>query len=214
MGYYIKVEPNVKVYVEDLNPNGDKIIVFLHGWPGNHNLFEYQFNHLPKLGYRCIGIDQRGFGKSDKPYGGYDHDRLSDDEIDQVRQYVVADSVVKNSEFKEIGDKRFIKMANQFVNIDDLHINLIDRVNPFQRAFEILSKSVTTHVLKLIKDTIDATRIQMTEEEAIILWPKINEFITKNNRQHNIESLDPLEKRMAEAIIFLKELKRKMSRNG
>lgn len=139
---------------------------------------------------------------------------LSDDEIDQVRQYVVADSVVKNSEFKEIGDKRFIKMANQFVNIDDLHINLIDRVNPFQRAFEILSKSVTTHVLKLIKDTIDATRIQMTEEEAIILWPKINEFITKNKRQPNIESLDPLEKRMAEAIVFLKELKRKMSRNG
>ncbi|MGG7144780.1 DEAD/DEAH box helicase [Clostridium nigeriense] len=139
---------------------------------------------------------------------------LSDDEVDQVRQYVVADSVVKNSEFKEIGDKRFIKMANQFVNIDDLHINLIDRVNPFQRAFEILSKSVTTHVLKLIKDTIDATRIQMTEEEAIILWPKINEFITKNKRQPNIESLDPLEKRMAEAIVFLKELKRKMSRNG
>ena len=79
MGYYVKVEPNVKVYVEDLNPDGKKTIVFLHGWPGNHNLFEYQFNQLPKLGYRCIGIDQRGFGKSDKPYGGYDYDRLSDD---------------------------------------------------------------------------------------------------------------------------------------
>ena len=79
MGYYIKVEPNVKVYVEDLNPCGNKTIVFLHGWPGNHKLFEYQFNQLPKLGYRCIGIDQRGFGKSDKPYGGYDYDRLSDD---------------------------------------------------------------------------------------------------------------------------------------
>ena len=79
MGYYVKVEPNVKVYVEDLNPEGKKTIVFLHGWPGNHNLFEYQFNQLPKLGYRCIGIDHRGFGKSDKPYGGYDYDRLSDD---------------------------------------------------------------------------------------------------------------------------------------
>ena len=31
MGYYVKVEPNVKVYVEDLNPNGNKTIVFLHG---------------------------------------------------------------------------------------------------------------------------------------------------------------------------------------
>ena len=42
-------------------------------------MFEYQFNQLAKLGYRCIGIDQRGFGKSDKPYGGYDYNRLSDD---------------------------------------------------------------------------------------------------------------------------------------
>ncbi|WP_461612796.1 alpha/beta fold hydrolase [Clostridium sp. Marseille-QA1073] len=79
MGYYIRVEPNVKIYVEDLNPAGKNTILFLHGWPGSHNLFEYQFNQLPKMGYRCIGIDMRGFGDSDKPYTGYDYDRLSDD---------------------------------------------------------------------------------------------------------------------------------------
>ena len=138
---------------------------------------------------------------------------LTDEEIDEVREYVVVDSVIKSGEIKEVGDKRFIKLANQFINIDDLHIDLIDRINPFQKAFEILSKTVTTNVLKLIKESIDATRIQMSEEEAIILWPKINEFIKINRRHPNIESLDPLEKRMAEAIIFLKELKRKMSRN-
>ncbi|MEG1002956.1 alpha/beta fold hydrolase [Clostridium sp.] len=79
MGYYIEVEPNVKVYVEDLNASGNKTIVFLHGWPGSHELFEYQFNYLIKKGYRCIGLDQRGFGKSDKPLYGYDYNRLSDD---------------------------------------------------------------------------------------------------------------------------------------
>ncbi|MCY6958341.1 alpha/beta fold hydrolase [Clostridium brassicae] len=79
MGYYVRVEPNVKIYVEDLNPDGKKTILFLHGWPGSHKLFEYQFDQLPKMGYRCIGIDQRGFGESDKPYTGYDYDRLSDD---------------------------------------------------------------------------------------------------------------------------------------
>jgi non-heme chloroperoxidase len=79
MGYYVRVEPNVNVYVEDLNPEGENTIVMLHGWPGSHELFEYQFDVLPKMGYRCIGIDQRGFGKSDKPYGGYDYDRLADD---------------------------------------------------------------------------------------------------------------------------------------
>ena len=33
MGYYITVEPNVQVYVEDLNQNGSEKILFLHGWP-------------------------------------------------------------------------------------------------------------------------------------------------------------------------------------
>lgn len=79
MGYYVKVEPNVKIYVEDLNPEGKKTILFLHGWPGSHKLFEYQFDKLPQMGYRCIGIDQRGFGESDKPFTGYSYDRLSDD---------------------------------------------------------------------------------------------------------------------------------------
>jgi non-heme chloroperoxidase len=79
MGYYVNVEPDVNIYVEDLNPSGDKTILFIHGWPGDHNLFEYQFNELPKLGYRCIGIDCRGFGLSDKPWSGYNYNRLADD---------------------------------------------------------------------------------------------------------------------------------------
>lgn len=79
MGYYVGVKNNVKIYVEDLNPECKKTILFLHGWPGNHNLFEYQFNKLPGIGYRCIGLDTRGFGKSDKPFCGYDYNTLSDD---------------------------------------------------------------------------------------------------------------------------------------
>lgn len=69
MGYYVTVEPGVRLYVEDINPAGSKTIVFLHGWPLSHDQFEYQFNVLPGMGYRCIGIDWRGFGKSDRPYG-------------------------------------------------------------------------------------------------------------------------------------------------
>ncbi|MDT8719393.1 alpha/beta hydrolase [Clostridium sp. 19966] len=79
MGYYVKVDSDVKLYLEDINPKGDKTVLFLHGWPGSHELFEYQFDKLPQMGYRCIGIDQRGFGKSDKPFSGYSYDRLSDD---------------------------------------------------------------------------------------------------------------------------------------
>ena len=135
---------------------------------------------------------------------------LSDDDLEAVRQHVVVDSVIKNSTIEEQGDKKFIRMAGSFVNIDDIHIDLIDQVNPFQKAFEILSKSVTTQVLKLINDHIQSTKIEMTEEEAILLWPKIKEWV-KNNKgeQPSIQAFDHKEKRMAEALVFLRELKRK-----
>ena len=138
---------------------------------------------------------------------------LSDEEVEAVRQHVVVDSVVKNGTIEEVGDKRFIRMADSFVNIDDINIDLIDTINPFQKAFEILSKSVTASVFKAIQETIDATRITMTDEEAIILWPKIKNWISKTGEQPSIQSFDPQERRLAEAIIFLKEQKRKAKAN-
>jgi superfamily II DNA or RNA helicase len=139
---------------------------------------------------------------------------LTENEVEEVRQFVVVDSVIKNGEIKEDGDKRFIRMAGKFVNIDDIHIDLIDTVNPFQKAFEILSKSVTTNVLRIIQETIEATRIQMDFEEAKILWPKVLEFVKSNNRQPSLTALDPIEKRMAECVVYLKEEKRKQEQNG
>jgi len=138
---------------------------------------------------------------------------LSEAEVEELRQHVVVDSVIKNGEIKESGGKQFIRMADRFVNIDDLHIDLIDEVNPFQKAFEILSKSVTTQVLKLIQESIESTRINMDFEEAKILWPKILAFKKEYGKEPNINAIDPLEKRMAECIIYLKDEKRKRT-NG
>ncbi len=95
MGYYVQVEPGVRIYVADLNPEGCPTILFIHGWPANHNLFEYQFDQLPNRGYRCIGMDIRGFGMSDKPWHGYCYDRLADDircvvESLQLRDFILA----------------------------------------------------------------------------------------------------------------------------
>jgi superfamily II DNA or RNA helicase len=138
---------------------------------------------------------------------------LSEEDVEAVRQHVVVDSVIKNSVIEEQGGKKFVRMANSFVNIDDIHIDLIDQVNPFQKAFEILSKSVTTQVLKLIDEHIQSIKIEMTEDEAVMLWPKIKEWIGRTGEAPNIQSYDPKEKRMAEAIIFLRELKRQRALN-
>ena len=139
---------------------------------------------------------------------------LSEDEVEEIRQYVVVDSVVKSGEIKEVGDQRFIRLTDKFINIDDIGIDLIDSVNPFQKAYEILSKSVTTKVLKVIQDTIEATRIKMDFEEAKILWPKIVEFKKLHDKEPSLNANNPLERRMAECTIYLKEEKRKRLANG
>ncbi len=134
---------------------------------------------------------------------------LSDDDIEAVRQHVVVDSVIKAGSVVEEGGKKFIKMAGSFVNIDDIHIDLIDLINPFQRAFEILSKNVTVRMLRAIQDTINMTKIEMKEDEAKILWPNILEFRKNTGEAPSLQSHDPKEVRMAEALLFLQELKRR-----
>lgn len=133
---------------------------------------------------------------------------LSDDEASALNKVNINTNIIDSTEAQ--ADKRFIRMAGQFVNIDDIHIDLIDQVNPFQRAYEILSKSVTPKVLKLIQDVIETSRIKMTVEEALIYYPeKVQKFMKTFNREPNIKSFDFNERRMAEAILFLKELRRK-----
>lgn len=131
---------------------------------------------------------------------------LSDDEVEEVRQRVVVDSVVKTGEVKEVGDKRFIQMANQFINVDELSINLIDSINPFQRAFEILSKSVTPSLLSLIQDAIATTRIEMTAEEAMELFPKVQAWMKMEGCEPDRRSDNPEEKQLAEALLVMRKV--------
>jgi superfamily II DNA or RNA helicase len=131
---------------------------------------------------------------------------LTEQQVEEVRQQVVVDSVIKTGEVRQVGDKRFIKMAEKFVNIDELNINLIDSVNPFQRAFEVLSKSVTPSVLRLIQDTITSTKIEFSEEEALALFPKIKTWKQVHGKNPDFRSEDPAEKRLAAALLFLQKL--------
>ena len=104
---------------------------------------------------------------------------------------------------------KFLKVASQFIDLDKLSINLIDSINPFQRAYEILSKSLTPEILRTIQDTIDAQREDMTKEEAIILYKN---YLPKYREEHSgalpsTKDPDPLAKRIAIAIAFLRKQK-------
>lgn len=131
---------------------------------------------------------------------------LTEDEVEEVRQYIVTDTLLKSTKVDENGDLRFIKNAEKFINIDDLHIDLIDSISPFQLAYKILSKQLTTNVFKAIQDTIDSTRIPMTEEEALLRYSAISEFYNKYKRPPSNKSLDKVEKRLGEAYLYLRNV--------
>lgn len=68
---------------------------------------------------------------------------LDKEQIEEVRQHLLATNFLKGSEFDATKNAIFVKSVDKFINIDDLSIDLIDSVNPFQRAYEILSKSIS-----------------------------------------------------------------------
>ena len=98
---------------------------------------------------------------------------LTDEEVDQVSKHAILTIATQGQEITvDDSGNKFIRMANRFINLDDLSINLIDSINPFQRAYEILSKSLTPEVLHTIQYEIESKREDMTKEEAILLFTK------------------------------------------
>ncbi|MDO9010354.1 MAG: DEAD/DEAH box helicase family protein [Gallionella sp.] len=136
---------------------------------------------------------------------------LTAEEIETVRQAVVANAVFKSPSvsIEQQADTKFVRMAERLINIDEIDIDLIDSINPFQRAYEILSKSVTADVLKTIHGAITSTKVAMSEEEAVSLYPRIKAFVADKKVEPSLVSPNPLERRMAEALAWIREAKRR-----
>ena len=79
-------------------------------------------------------------------------------------------------------------------------------------AYEIMSKSLDAKVFKSIQTYIKALRVDVTEDEARVLWPKVNDFVQKMQREPNLDSNDPYERRLAEVLLYAK--RRLLEKNG
>jgi non-heme chloroperoxidase len=90
---FVEVGAGVKLYVEDTCSGRAGTLVFIAGWPVASKIFEYQFQNLVPHGYRCIGIDMRGFGNSDKPWSEYNYSVFASD-IKKVLDALDVENVV------------------------------------------------------------------------------------------------------------------------
>lgn len=109
----------------------------------------------------------------------------------------------------------FLKVGERFINIEKLNIDLISAINPFQGAYEILSKTVTAPMLKTIQDMVTSNRSGVSEEEAVLLWPNVQEFVASHKMEPSPMSNDPYEKRLGEVLAFVRrKLAENMAKQG
>lgn len=138
------------------------------------------------------------------------HPELNKDENEEISQRVMLDFVLKGKEIEETPDgNRLVKLANRFIiNIKDLKIDLIASINPFQRAYEILSNEINAPVLKVIQEAIADKKINMTIEEAAMIYNgPFKEYQKKFGNHPSLNDPDINVRRMAEALNVLKHYK-------
>lgn len=134
------------------------------------------------------------------------HPEMNEEEVEVTRQYLAANIAMKTAVITkdDDGNDKFIKVANRFVKIDELDINLIDSINPFHHAFEVISKRVGASTFKIIQDTIAGSRIDMKVEDALALVPQVKAFIVAHGgKAPSLHSDDANEKHLAQVQAFL-----------
>lgn len=98
------------------------------------------------------------------------------------------------------------------MDVRELDIDLIDRINPFGEAYAILAKTMSEERLKQVAAVIGAKRVNLTIEEARELAKRALKFKQERGRLPSITSQDAWEKRMAEGVVFLQRMKTEAER--
>lgn len=145
---------------------------------------------------------------------------LTEEEREELREQAVAGLVLRNSKMvKDENGKISFQLKtgrdqlSRVINVEHINLDLIDSVNPFMDEYEILSKNFTPKMLKSIRECIATYSIDMSDEEAVLLWPEIKKFVKALNRNPDIDAMDPRERRLAEALLYLRRAKRERT-NG
>lgn len=141
---------------------------------------------------------------------------LNDEDQEAVRQHAVAalnltqkaKEIALGGDNQEKGNTALIDGVRKYaMDVKELDIDLIDRINPFGEAYAILAKTMSEDSLKQVHAIISAKRINLTPEDARDLAKRALKFKQERGRLPLITSADAWEKRMAEGVAFLARMK-------
>jgi non-heme chloroperoxidase len=88
---YVETKDGVQIFYKDWGQG--KPIVFHHGWPLSSDDWDTQMLFFVQRGYRVIGHDRRGHGRSDQVSGGHDMDHYAADAAAVIDHLALRDAV-------------------------------------------------------------------------------------------------------------------------
>jgi hypothetical protein len=138
---------------------------------------------------------------------------LSEADQEAIRQHAVA-VMVLTQRAKEIGTAGGGERANLSLiqgvrklalEVKELDIDLIDKINPFEAAYAILAKAMDETSLRQVQAAISAKRVSIPPDEAKDLAVGAVRFKKERGRIPDINSQDAWERRLAEgATAFMR----------
>lgn len=142
---------------------------------------------------------------------------LDEEDQESVRQHAITAlnltqqakaTLNPDAEPEKSGNTALIDGVRKFtMDVRDLDIDLIDRINPFGEAYAILSKAMNEDSLKQVASVIAGKKVNLTIEEARDLAKRALKFKQERGRLPSITAADPWEKKMAEGVAFLARMK-------
>lgn len=141
---------------------------------------------------------------------------LDEEDQEAVRQHAVAAlNLIQMGKAKANGEDGVTQSANTALidgvrkfamDVRDLDIDLIDRINPFSEAYAILAKAMSEASLRQVAAIITAKKVQLTPDEARDLARRAVKFKQERGRLPSLTSSDAWEKRMAEGVAYLQRM--------
>ena len=100
------------------------------------------------------------------------------------------------------------------IEVKDLDIDLIDRINPFEAAYSVLAKAMNEGTLKQVAAVIGKRKVSIPYDEARDLAVRALQWKKERERAPEITSQDPWEKRLAEGVAALAKFTAQKAANG
>jgi len=137
-------------------------VVLIHGWPSSKDMWEYQIDDLVNAGLRVIKYDRRGFGKSDKPWDGYDYDTLTDDLNAIIEQLDLRHAVLVGF---SMGGGEVARYMSRYGNSGRVsRIVLVSSVLPYLAQTNDNQEGVPQSVFAEMMEQMKADRINFLED--------------------------------------------------